>query len=133
MMDNESILLGIWPAIRNVDQEVIFSYIFLSDNARPCIHTPYAFCYLSRPVIFFLCFASGICGLYPILGESHPNVMVFLLAWLWLTTYCQTAYNLSRLPRAQKIESIIQLCCIDNLLFAKKNVHYFGKREHPRH
>jgi hypothetical protein len=59
-MDNESILLGIQPDFRNVDQGSISSYIFLSDNARPCIHTPYAFCYRPRPSCdFFLVLCIG--------------------------------------------------------------------------
>jgi hypothetical protein len=65
LMDNESILLGIQPDFRNVDQGSISSYIFLSDNARPCIHTPYAFCYRPRPSCdFFSCALHRISAVY---------------------------------------------------------------------
>ena len=47
--NNESMVLGILPDIRNLDQALVSTYIFLSKNTRLCIHTPYAFCYLSRP------------------------------------------------------------------------------------
>lgn len=55
--NNESMVLGIWPDIRNVDQVLVSTSDFLSNISRLCIHTPYAFCYLPRPSCdFFLCF-----------------------------------------------------------------------------
>jgi hypothetical protein len=100
-MNNESILLGIWPVIRNVDQEVIFSYIFLSDNARPCIHTPYAFCYRSRPSCdFFLVLCIG----YRRSTSEHggaPSERKNLPYSRGCSSICiQTAQNLSRLLTA---------------------------------
>jgi hypothetical protein len=72
---NESMVLGTAPDIRYATiQALVSTSIFLSNNSRPCTHTPYAFCYLPRPTCdFFSVLASDIRGLCPHTGKRSSN------------------------------------------------------------
>jgi hypothetical protein len=75
---NESMVLVTASAIRDDDQDLslhTFSYLAIHALVHTRL-TPFVI-FHALIVKFFLCFASDIRGLYPIMGELDPNAMNF--------------------------------------------------------
>jgi hypothetical protein len=71
-------VLGTASAIRNDDQDLslhTFSYLAIHALVHTRL-TPFVI-FHALIVKFFLCFASDIRGLYPIMGEFYPNAIRF--------------------------------------------------------